>query len=77
MSVRSSETWEDARANVLEVEADTINAAVFALDRLNGLFETRTKVANLLQECRDELNVQASNRMAVVKKARKGQEVVA
>lgn len=59
------ETWQDYRRSTLEIEADTIDAAVLSLERLDGMFEARS-VTTTVQSCIDALRVQEANRRKAI-----------
>lgn len=63
--VYKMETWQDYRRSTLEIEADTIDAAVLSLERLDGMFEARS-IADTISTCINVLRVQESNRRKAI-----------
>lgn len=53
--------WKHAEADLLELQADTIDAAIRDLRRLEGMFDTRN-IAGQVASTLDMLEVESSNR---------------
>lgn len=63
------EAWQESRLDCLEAEVDAIKEAAIALERLDGMFDTRN-VISIVQACKDELNMQVTNKKKQLDMAR-------
>lgn len=70
ITVENIEVWQQARLDTLEAEVEAISAAVIALNRLDGLFDTRGTIS-IVEAAYNELEMQATNRQKLLDNARK------
>jgi len=63
-------TWQHAEADALEVKAENIEAALIALRRVEGLFDTQSERA-VVTSALDTLGVKATNLLSEADKLRK------
>lgn len=57
----ATEKWRSIESDLLEVKADSVEAIIFAIDGIEGMFGHTTEVGGMLERTKVLLKVEVSN----------------
>lgn len=56
------QTWQESKAEAIEVEVDNIEALILAIERVDGMFRRGSEMETSLSNCRNLLSMESLNR---------------